>query len=267
MRHVILALFYAWLVVTPIPGFAQSSGDIDDFVSTVVFLNQDPSLKSPNVGSGFFLATEKYLYLITAAHVASDISLRSSFTISTQDDKPFTFSARQLITAPQEMKWVYSKDADLAALPIQVNPFVLTSLKGHFLSLSEISNSLQAPKREITLTVLGFPLGLGATGLFSPISRDTRPASGMIRLNLTSFPKDATYLLTQDPSIGGFSGSPVFNFNRAFSAGGNMNIVAGRVQVVGLVHGTISDATGGKMGVIIPSFYIHKLLQSMEGVK
>lgn len=34
--------------------------------------------------------------------------------------------------------------------------------------------------------------------------------------------------------------------------------------VVGLVHGTLSDDTGGKMGAIVPSYYILEAIEQFE---
>jgi hypothetical protein len=34
-------------------------------------------------------------------------------------------------------------------------------------------------------------------------------------------------------------------------------------RIVGLVHGTLSDSTGGKMGAIVPSFLILETLEQV----
>jgi hypothetical protein len=151
------------------------------------------------------------------------------------------------------------------------------------------SSDNDAPSRERPLTTLGFPLGLGvqehfspehpltALGLslppgtqehFSPITRDSQPASGLITLPRADTHAPATFYLLENPSVAGFSGAPVFLFPKPF-ASNNGAIVMQRVGpgspttvlCVGIVHGTMSDETGGKMSAVTPSKYV---LETMD---
>ena len=70
------------------------------------------------------------------------------------------------------------------------------------------------------------------------------PSSGLLRLPRFDNRKIGAFFLLDKPSIGGFSRGPVFEFLGALSSGGGLTI-GGRFACVGLVHGTISDETGG----------------------
>ena len=66
----------------------------------------------------------------------------------------------------------------------------------------------------------------------------------------------AIYFITQDPSVGGFSGGPVFDRRLPYTDTGKMIIVSGKPKLVGLVHGTLPDKTGGKFGAMVPGYLI-----------
>ena len=67
-----------------------------------------------------------------------------------------------------------------------------------------------APQRERWLVVMGFPLALGTKGRFSPITIETKAASGLVRVKLDYMNTEATFFVLDKPSIGGYSGAPVF---------------------------------------------------------
>src|SRR5206468_6794441 len=113
---------------------------------------------------------------------------------------------------------------------------------------STLLTERKAPDRDAPLTVLGFPLGLGVEREFSPISRDTKAASGLLTLPRFDTQIPATFFVMQDPSIGGDSGAPVIDTGGPRRAGQGLVLSAPTI-VVGLVHGTLPDQTGGKVRV------------------
>lgn len=129
-------------------------------------------------------------------------------------------------------------------------------MAGHFIPQKWIETEEKAPERQKTITILGFPLSLGTNRFFSPISRDTQPASGLLELLRFDNKIESIFFITQDSSIGGFSGGPVFDRRLPYTDSGQMTIVSGSPKLVGLVHGTMSDNTGGKLGAIVPGYLI-----------
>lgn len=233
-----------------------SAGINDQLAASVVQI-----LSPPKVGTGVLLADDAQRgYLVTAAHVARDLG--ATTTLSTRGDKDAAISAllSTLVVASQP-NWKISPDADLAVLRLDPSTeFVRERLK--FLPASIVLSEKTSPSRDLTLTVFGFPLGLGAVAHFSPISRETKLASGLIDL-----PKhlkvDGPVLLTQDPSVGGFSGAPLFDTGLPVSSPeARLDIRKATVTLIGIVSGTISDETGGKLGVIVPGYRVHEALHA-----
>jgi hypothetical protein len=69
--------------------------------------------------------------------------------------------------------------------------------------------------------------------------------------------------LLQDPSIGGFSGAPVFDLPGIRLSGSAMVAHQG-VACFGITHGTLSDDTGGKLAAVTPSSAVIELIDKAE---
>jgi hypothetical protein len=243
---------------------APSPNLLDGLSSCVALARGTSPDGKPRVGTGFFVAaSESRLYVVTASHVARTLVSGSELIVRTSRDRPQTFRLSDLAGA--NPAWESSGEADLAILPLKPRKDLQPLLKGHFLPLSMIERELVAPLREVTLTVLGFPLGLGAEGSFSPISRETRAASGLLTSRRPEADKLETFFLTQDPSVGGFSGAPVLDLKAEpiWLSQNQMQMRAGGPMVAGVAVGTISDDTGGKLGAIVPGYYVARLLDRM----
>jgi hypothetical protein len=240
----------------------QAENFLDQLSSCVALVvGVSPDGKS-TVGTAFFLASEKTLYLITAGHVAETLNPNSQVTVRATGDKPRSFGLGELTGQAGAVKWHRSPEADLAILILQPPPAIEPHLQGHFAPLSLLAYQEIAPPRDAVLTVLGFPLALGVRESFSPISRETKPASGL--LTIPQMGRTTRYFLTQDPSIGGFSGAPIFDLKvPAWTSSRSLQIRGGSPEIVGVAVATISDDTGGKLGVIVPAFYIARILKGL----
>lgn len=215
-----------------------------------------------SVGTGFFVEDNNRLFLITANHIASFTSIRSRIVLKTNIDTPIEFPIASIVGS-ESLNWFHHPTADASAIQILPHKEVLPHLKEHFIPKVVLFPKFEAPSRDKPLTVLGFPLGLGLQGKFSPISKESKAASGLI-----SFPRADTkvvndFFLLDSPSIGGFSGAPVFILPKAYTV--NSGLVFGNeFSCVGLVHGTLSDETGGKLCAVVPS---QKIIECIESIK
>ena len=245
----------------PLP--ALGSVSVEKLSPGVAFLRKDDA-KESLAGTGFFIHSAESLYLVTASHVSRALSLDSPITIATSAGRPFSFQLKSLVPKSAELKWVTHAQADVAILWISPAPdFLQNHLVGHFMPSSWLERTKEAPLRAITLTVLGFPLQLGVSQYFSPISRETKAASGLLELPRFDTKVMSIFFVTQDPSVGGFSRAPVFDTRLPYSTE-NVGLsvqVGAEPRIVGLVHGTLSDNTGGKLGTIVPAFFILKALE------
>ena len=221
-----------------------------------------PSVQT-DTGTGFFVIKGEVLFLVTARHVSQTTSPISTVTIRTEKDKPASFPMSDLTGDEKPLNWIAHDQADVAALKLNPKQSLAPHLEKHFLSVEIFQEELAAPSRSRELTTLGFPLGLGIGERFSPLSRESRPASGLLTLGTLTKDDLGTYFLLDSPSIGGFSGSPVCALPGAYMTGSSI-IVGSGLQCFGLVHGTVSDSTGGKMAAIVPSAFLRQLLAKVK---
>jgi hypothetical protein len=210
-------------------------------------------------GSGLFVTDRRLLFLVTAEHLARQMDADAQVTIRAEGDIPRTFRLGTLAGAVGPITWTFHDTADIAVLRLTPPADAMPTLAGHFLPLEMLRDKLEPPDREKPLTTVGFPLGLGVKDRFSPISKEAKPASGLLVLPRFDTKRPALFFLLDSPSVGGFSGAPLFEFPGAYSSKGGLTI-GGRLAVVGIIHGTISDDTGGKFGAVVPAALVLETL-------
>lgn len=241
-----------------------SATTIEDLSASVVFLHDSEAPPYNKSATGFLVADGGKPFLVTASHVATEMNSTCFGTIRMEGDKPFTFKLSELVAGGGKFEWKSHKEADVAVISLRPEQnFFKNHLQYHFLDISWFENKTVAPARAKTLTVLGFPLELGTEGSFSPLSRETKASSGLLVMNRGDTKTPATFFITQDPSIGGFSGAPVFDLGLPYSENGTFTLQPSNIRILGLVHGTLSDNTGGKLGAVVPAAYICELLKGI----
>lgn len=213
---------------------------------------------SLNTGTGFFLAVNTDMYLVTASHVAQHLTTSSYAILRGTNDEPVRLNLTDIIGAA-ELDWKISAEADVAVHKLRPSNGILTYLKKRFLPSYLLVDSLYAPTRDTPLTIVGFPLGLGIDGYFSPLTLQTRSSSGLIRLPRFDNSVLSTFFICEDPSIGGYSGAPCFDTS-IYKLGG-MTTTGDGTKLYGLIHGTISDRTGGKLTAVTPIRYVLDLVE------
>lgn len=210
-------------------------------------------------GTGFFVEHRGRGFLVTAAHVAKLLGTDFRVTVLVPPDQPATYHVQQLTLQKATPVWVSAPNADVAVLEITTkDPGILAVISGRFLPSSFLEPALTAPARNKPITVLGFPQALGTEGHFSPLSQQTFTSSGLLTLPLET--GRATCFVLQSPSVSGYSGAPVFDFG--VYTFGQVTTTGEKSRCYGLMHGTFSDETGGKLGVVVPSHFIVKTLDS-----
>lgn len=220
--------------------------------------------KNTNVGTGFLVNLNGRLFLVTAEHLSKDLVGSASITYGDKDDKASTVALADILTS-QPLKWTTHGVADVAVVELRTSHPTNQVLLPRALLPPVFINKLETPNRERPLTTIGYPLGLGGLLLgpdkrISPITRESRAASGLLSIARFDTRQSTVMFLLDSPSVGGFSGSPVFLLPNAFSQGGALVFGNGSF-CLGLVHGTVSDQTGGKMAAIVPVAYIAETLE------
>ena len=215
-----------------------------------------------DTGTGFFVTSGKRIYLVTASHVARSMTLTAEVTMSQEKDTPFTVPLGTL-AGRQDANWFTHPEADVALLELTpTQDFIEKHLQKRFIDFSFFTVELNAPSRDIPLTVMGFPLAFGVEKFFSPLTQQTHGASGLLTLARADTSQKATFFLLESPSVGGYSGAPCFDIS-IYKLGAATATGSGTL-CYGLMHGTISDATGGKLAAVTPAFFIVDTVKKYE---
>lgn len=215
--------------------------------------------KTPALGSGFFLIRGLDVYLITAEHVARFLKSKSEVKYLNIDGLKKETTIQDLTPDKTDLKklnWIRHPKADIAILHLGIYDNVVKDIG--MLDYEFLAEALKAPNRLNDLTIMGYPLGLGVTPLsISPITRNTRSASDIVYFGRFDNGVINPFIVTDDPSIGGFSGGPVLEIRKA---GNGKSIQGEKVKVsptlIGLVHGNLASNTPGNFAAIVPAFQI-----------
>jgi S1-C subfamily serine protease len=232
------------------------AGVTDSVVPCVVFLTQEAGAGHEiNFGTGFLVRSGNKPYLVTASHVAKDLGTDFKMVMPGEEGKA-------IIDRMQGVRWSISPRADVAFTRLaKADQDENQRLLKRSIPEGLMTARTLPPSRDIPLIAMGYPLGLGTKGHVSPLSFETKAASGFITMERFDNRKEATFILLQSPSISGLSGGPVFDVGRPLLEGGRMQPREG-LSLVGLVSGVIWDKTGGKLAMIVPATEIARLLES-----
>jgi len=64
--------------------------------------------------------------------------------------------------------------------------------------------------------------------------------------------QESIFFCLENPSVGGYSGGPIFDLG--YSTNGAIEITKEKTVCHGIMHGTMSDNTGGKIAMVPPLF-------------
>jgi len=226
----------------------------DDLAQVVVNLRQKKTDTTYINGTGIFIAHDNDLFILTATHIAKEIKINCEIIISGENDTPTSLMLNQLIKT-EKPNWQNHEIADLSLLKLYPPKDIsIKYLKNRFLPLFYFESRKVPPSRNIELTTIGFPLGLGSSEYFSPLTFRSHASSGFISLNRADTKTPCTFIILENPSVSGYSGGPVFDLQIYQESG--MKLTGEGTVCIGIIHGTIKDKTGGKLAAITPSFYV-----------
>lgn len=214
------------------------------------------------VGTGMFVSrsigNNQYRgWIVTASHVARETSSLSQIIIATQDDKPVCLLL-SMFGAISE--WKHHSVADISVFPIYFTEENQKFMENRFFPYDHFNLQRTPVSRDFELTAIGFPQGLGTEGSFSPFTFRSYASSGFVSLSRADTKTLSDFFCLENPSVGGYSGCPVFDLG--YSTNGVMQITKERTWCHGIMHGTMSDNTGGKIAMVTPAFYLRDLIES-----
>ncbi len=228
----------------------------DQTFQIVLNLRRQISPGQEIVGTGIFILKDgSKPYILTASHVAHECNPSTQVVMSDSDSNSQSL-ALSLFNA--ECNWIHHPIADISLLPVNADPSISGQLEGRFFPYDQLNTSETPPSRDAYLTSVGFPHGLGAAGRFSPFTFRSHASSSLITLPRfdTSLPCD--FFTLENPSVGGYSGGPIFDLG--YIVVGSMTTYTGPTICHGIMHGTISDSTGGKIAAVTPCSYVRDIV-------
>lgn len=256
MKHIKLIII---LLLSSISVFSQEDKvqwDADEISNTTVFLSQPISPNLAISGSATLLKFKTFYFLLTANHVAKELKLDSKILFRQSGDKPLIIDLLKIVK-DGKLSWNSHPEADIAI--IEIVPYNDT-LKNYFkvwsFPINQILNSKEMINRDANITFLGYPVFDLKMEHFSPFVFDARISSGLMTQPRYDTGTLCNFYYLSEPSIQGCSGSGVYySIKKGMFLGGDKTIL------IGVVHGTQGDNTGGKLAAITPSYYIFDLFK------
>lgn len=230
---------------------ADSILTLDQISNCSIFLFHKTSDTTGDTGTGTIIRLNDKYFLLTASHVSKLMGLNSVVVFRLPGDRPKIVPLSNL--TKNRLNWQIHPIADLAI--IQLFP-----PKGDILTLIEsiaIPNYLiysgdVLPPKDYEFTFLGYPLIDLNIEHFSPLTFSSHLASGLITGIRADTKTRATFFYLDKPSIQGCSGSGVF-----ISVKQGAFYIGNKTLLIGVMHGTMSDETGGKLAAVTPLSYIN----------
>ena len=228
----------------------------DQTFNLVLNLRTPIATNSENIGTGIFIQkSETELYMLTATHIAKTSNETTNIVISDANGQS---NAIEIVQFNSELNWIHHPVADISVLAITCNSTNISCLQNRFLPYSQLNLTDNPPSRDAFLTTVGFPNGLGIQGKFSPLTFRSHASSSLITLNRADTQTPSDFFILEDPSIGGYSGGPVFDLGYVVVA--CHTSYKGDTICHGIMHGTISDETGGKLAAVTPCSYVKDII-------
>ena len=207
-----------------------------------------------SVGTGSFITKDNKVYLLTADHVAKTVDYNTVLAFGKHLSNCFVLPLKDLSNGNA---WKKHPIADMAVIELNILRH-LSLFQDRCFPHDHINDTNIPASRDDELTVIGFPNGLGVQGKFSPLTFRSYASSAFLTLNRSDTDTPSDFFCLENPSVGGYSGGPVFDMG--YEKMGSATATKEKTVLHGIVHGTMSDDTGGKIALITPMSYIKDLI-------
>lgn len=202
------------------------------------------------VGTGSFIVKENNVYLLTAAHVSK---CTNKYTYLAMGDEESNCIKIPIIELVNYLDWNEHPVADLAVLELKLDKHG-TEFKERCFPYDHINDKHECVSRDVEVTVIGFPKGLGVQGKFSPLTFRSYASSSFLTLQRADRPINSDFFCLENPGVGG----PVMDLG--YMVLPNIETAKEKTVLHGIIHGTISDDTGGKIAMITPMYYLKDII-------
>lgn len=212
------------------------------------------------LGTATIISDSNRYFLATASHVSDAIKGDCNLVFRGKNDTPIFVPLKQFLSQ-KFGKWINHYEADISI--IELIPFDKSSkerLINWSFPFSQIMGTKQAVMREVNVITIGFPVITKIRQHFSPLTFNSFFSSGLITLDRADTKKPSIFQLLENPSVQGYSGGPVIiGISRP-----GLTLGPSQTVLVGVVHGTFYDNTGGKLAMITPTFYLSEMISNYK---
>lgn len=226
-----------------------------DGLYKVVCMIFTPSTKT--IGTGCFIEKNKCPYIVTAGHVRKSILPDSVIIFGESDSASHVVELASLV----KEEWRTHSIADISAIELDYQKLD-QRFNDRFFPFSQVQHDSTVISRDRELTTVGFPSGLGTSfngsSKFSPLTFRSFASSSYMSLNRADNHIISDFFCLENPAMGGYSGGPVFDLGYI-----NTPMIRqsyGDTTLLGFVHGTQCDNTGGKLAMVTPSYYLKEII-------
>lgn len=218
-----------------------------------------PQLVNKISGTGFLISYNNRIYLVTAAHIAKNLSNKSEVIWNTASGISSKFTFEELQKGIPYSKWFFHPSEDIA-----IHPFGFSEKSEHIL----VPNEMFETKDEVIplgtkVYILGFPLNLGIHDILSPISKKAEIASWITTIDNPGIKPTSKFILLDEALAQGFSGAPVFVSPEPQMINNGLTIGT-PIKLIGIQSMAISDKTGGKISLVVPIFCLNDIFTSND---
>ena len=210
-----------------------------------------------SIGSSTIVSKDDRYFILTASHVSKVLKNDSKIIFRLSGDKPQIVDLLP-IAKNRSIDWKQHPIADIAIIELDVIDESIRTLIGNYAFPAEmIYRDKELPPRGADLTFLGYPVLDLDMEHFSPLIFTAYRSSGLITQKRADTKTKCNFYYLNEPSIQGCSGSGLYLSVKKST----MYLNFGRTLMIGIVHGTHGDNTGGKLAAITPSYYIFDLFE------
>lgn len=244
-------------IITSLSSQDKKLWDLDELSDVNVMLFKHLTDTTHTKGTGTILTHLNRYYLLTAEHIAKVMDDESLVVFSVGNDIPHSIKLGDL-KLNFNSEWLSHSIADIAIIELKLPK--ISVLKERFekmafpLALTYTGRDLMHTSTD--LTFFGFPIIDAEGEHLSPLIFSAFRSSGLITTYRGDNKKKCTFFYLNQPSSQGCSGSGVYSsVNKPFFYGGDTTLM------IGILHGTWSDSTGGKMALVTPAFYLDEFFK------
>lgn len=257
MKHLLTSLIFIILTFDSYSQNEKKQWNQQELSDVSILLYRQITDTTGESGTGTIISNGTRYFLLTAAHVSRNMDKKSQIVFRIGNDKPLIKQFKDLTLDPKII-WVRHDVADIAIIELKLPKDTLLSnrYKRLAFSINQIYSGKELVSRSADLTFFGYPVIDLDLEHFSPLTFNAYLASGLITQYRGDIKIKCTFFYLNTPSIQGCSGSGVF-----FSVSKPMFFGGDTTVLVGIMHGTYSDNTGGKLAAVTPAYYIFDLLK------